>query len=82
MKLAACEYNASNNIPDSVVYKLHRMASGDGEDWVVAIQATYTMEQLDVIVEFVKEMSRIEWQHYNSDLAAEAAIRLRERLGR
>ncbi|ALX10412.1 hypothetical protein P350_02100 [Burkholderia cepacia JBK9] len=82
MKLAACEYSASNNITDSVVYKLHRMASGDGEDWLVAIQATYTMEQLDVIVEFLKEMSRVEWQYHDPDLAAEAAIRLRKRFGR
>ncbi|RQU77388.1 hypothetical protein DF133_35830 [Burkholderia cenocepacia] len=82
MKLAAREYSASNNIPDSVVCKLYRIASGDAEDWLAAIQATYAMELLGVIVEFLKEMGRVEWQHHDPDLAAEAAIRLRERFRR
>ncbi|MDN7861601.1 hypothetical protein QZM81_37935 [Burkholderia cepacia] len=82
MKLAACEYDASNNIPDSVVYKLHRIATGDADDWLAVILATYSTKQLDVIVEFLEEMSRVEWQHHDPDLAAEAAIRLRERFRR
>lgn len=82
MKLAACEYDASSNIPDSVVYKLHRIAAGDADDWLAAILATYSTEQLGVIVEFLEEMSRVEWHHHDPDLAAETAMLLRERFRR
>ncbi|WP_257248858.1 DUF6714 family protein [Burkholderia cepacia] len=82
MKLAACQYDASNDISDSVVYKLHRIAAGDADDWLAAILATYSTEQLGVIVEFLEEMSRVEWHHHDPDLAAETAILLRERFRR
>ncbi|KVS58225.1 DUF6714 family protein [Burkholderia cepacia] len=82
MKLAACEYDASNNIPDSVVHTLHRIAAGDADDWLDAILATYSTEQLDVIVEFLEEMSRVKWHRHDPDLAAETAILLRKRFRR
>lgn len=55
MKLEACKYDASSNIPDSIVYKLHRIAIGDANDWLATILATYSAKQLDVIVEFLEE---------------------------
>ncbi|AYZ66762.1 hypothetical protein EGY31_26820 [Burkholderia multivorans] len=81
MKLAACSYDESGNIPDSLVYKLHRMATGGADHLLHTISTTYSKSQCDVVVKFLDEMSRIEWQHQSPDLAAEAARLLREKIG-
>lgn len=82
MKLAAYEYNAPNNIPDSVVCKPRRMTAGDARNWLAEILATYSTEQLDVVVNFLEEMSLVEWQHQDPDLSADAAKLHQERFRR
>ncbi|WP_175964346.1 DUF6714 family protein [Burkholderia pyrrocinia] len=77
MKIATCDYDEADNIPDSLVYKLHRMATGGAKDWLGEILGTYSKDQRDSIVDFLDEMSRIEWRHQNPDLAADAARLLR-----
>ncbi|MGS0892894.1 DUF6714 family protein [Burkholderia stagnalis] len=78
MKIATHDYDEADNIPDSLVYKLHRMATGGAKDWLREILKTYSKDQRDSIVDFLDEMSRIEWRHQNPDLAADAALLLRE----
>ncbi|CAB3772781.1 hypothetical protein B7G54_37460 [Burkholderia puraquae] len=78
MKIATLEYDEADNIPDSLVYKLHRMATGGASDWLDEISKTYTKNQRDSIIDFLDEMSRIEWRHQDPDLAADAASLLRE----
>ncbi|KVM59380.1 hypothetical protein WJ58_09230 [Burkholderia ubonensis] len=79
IKLAIFDCNDADNIPDSLVYKLHRMATGGADSWLEEILKTYSRSQRDVIVEFLDEMSRIEWTYQDPDLAAEAAKLLREK---
>ncbi|MDR5884069.1 DUF6714 family protein [Caballeronia sp. LZ032] len=79
MKLVICDYRESENIPDSLVYKLHRVASDGADDWLNAILKTYSTSQRDVVVRFLDEMSQIEWQYQNPNLAAEAAELLRKK---
>ncbi|SDD76247.1 DUF6714 family protein [Paraburkholderia lycopersici] len=79
VKLAICDYNEADNIPDSLVYKLHRVATGGADNWREEILRTYSKDQRDIVVEFLDEMSRIEWGYQNPDLAAEAARLLREK---
>ncbi|HEM7809815.1 DUF6714 family protein [Burkholderia multivorans] len=79
MKIAICYYDESENIPDSVVYKLHRMATGGANDWLDEIMKVYSKNQRHIIIEFLDEMSRIEWRHHVPDLASEAASLLRKK---
>lgn len=79
MKISICHYDESENIPDSVVYKLHRMATGGANDWLDEIMRVYSKDQRHIIIEFLDEMSRIEWRHHVPDLASEAASLLREK---
>lgn len=78
MKMAICYYDESENIPDSVVYKLHRMATGGANDWLDEIMKVYSKNQRHIIIEFLDEMSRIKWRHHVPDLASEAASLLRK----
>ncbi|VWD38872.1 DUF6714 family protein [Burkholderia lata] len=78
MKIATREYDEADNIPDSLVYKLHRMATGGANDWLDEISKTYSKNQRDSIINFLDEMSRIEWRHQDPDLAADAASLLHE----
>lgn len=68
----------ADNIPDSLVYKLHRMATGGASDWLDEISKTYAKDQRNCIIDFLDEMSRIEWRHQVPDLAADAASLLRK----
>lgn len=77
MKLVISDFEASENIPDSLVYKLHRMATGGARSWLDEILKSYSKEQRAVVVQFLEEMSRIEWMHHEPDIAKEAARRLR-----
>ncbi|VBB14878.1 DUF6714 family protein [Burkholderia stabilis] len=79
MKIAICDYDEADNIPDSIVYKLHRMATGGANDWLSEILKTYSKDQRSTIIDFLDEMSRIEWKYHNPDLASEAARLLREK---
>ncbi|QRR08577.1 hypothetical protein FPJ27_19655 [Burkholderia sp. MS455] len=78
MKIATRDYDEADNIPDSLVYKPHRMTTSGAKDWLSEILKTYSKDQRDSIVDFLDEMSRIEWRHQNPDLAADAARLLRE----
>lgn len=79
MKIAIRDYDEADNIPDSIVYKLHRMATGGANDWLVEVLKMYSKDQRGTVIDFLDEMSRIEWRHHNPDLASEAARLLRER---
>lgn len=79
MKIAIHDYDEANNIPDSLVYKLHRMATGGANDWLDEILKMYSKDQRNTIIDFLDEMSRIEWRYHNPDLASEAARLLREK---
>jgi hypothetical protein len=78
-KMATANYDEAGSIPGSVAYKLHRMATGAANSWLEELERTYSRNQRDVILSFLRETSRIEWQHQVLDLAADAEIRLRER---
>lgn len=78
MKIATHEYDQADNIPDSLVYKLHRMATGDANDWLEEILKAYSKDQRDSIIDFLDEMSRIEWRYQDPDLAADTARLLRK----
>ena len=73
MKLSVFDCEDSDNIPDSVVLKLHRMAIGEADHWLNAILKGYSRDQRNIVVEFLDEMSRIEWKYHDPDLAADAA---------
>ncbi|WP_163012884.1 DUF6714 family protein [Burkholderia stabilis] len=79
MKISIVDYDKSDVIPDAVVYRLCDMAKGRAGENLLAILSSYTCEQLDLILDFLDEMSRIEWQLHEHDLAAEAARLLREK---
>lgn len=79
MKIAIRDYDEADNIPDSLVYKLHRMATGGANDWLREILRMYSKGQRDTIVNFLDEMSRVEWMYHHPDLASEAARLLREK---
>jgi hypothetical protein len=54
------------------------MATGGASDWLDEISKTYAKAQRNCIIDFLDEMSRIEWRHQDPDLAADAASLLRE----
>lgn len=49
------------------------------QDLVNGLMSSYTCEQLELIPNFLLEMSGIEWRHHNPDLASEAATLFREK---
>lgn len=79
MKISIVDYDEANVIPDTVVSRLSDMANGRADDNLSAILSSYTHEQLELILVFLSEMSRVEWRQYDPDLAAEALCLLRER---
>ncbi|WP_155641025.1 DUF6714 family protein [Burkholderia pseudomultivorans] len=79
IKIATCDYDDAGNIPDSLVYKLHRMATGGENDWLNEVLRTYSKDQRDIIIDFLDAMSRTEWRYHVPDLAFEAARLLREK---
>ncbi|MBU9387923.1 DUF6714 family protein [Burkholderia multivorans] len=79
MKISILDYEEADVISDTVVYRLCDMAKGRADDNPSAVLSSYTHEQLEVIPNFLLEMSRIEWRHHNPDLASEAATLLREK---
>lgn len=79
MKISIIDYDEADVIPDTVVYRLCDMAKGCADDNLSAILSNYTREQLDLILNFLREMSRVEWRLHKHDLAAETARLLREK---
>ncbi|AIO35141.1 hypothetical protein DM39_5018 [Burkholderia cenocepacia] len=79
MKISILDYEEADVISDTVVYRLCDMAKGRADDNLSAVFSSYTHEQLELIPNFLLEMSRIEWRHYSPDLASEAATLLREK---
>ncbi|WP_423393392.1 DUF6714 family protein [Burkholderia sp. LMG 21824] len=79
MKISIVDYDDADVIPDTVVYRMCDMAKGRADDNLSAILSSYTREQLGLVLDFLGEMSRIEWRHHNLDLASEAARLLREK---
>lgn len=79
MKISIVDYDEADVIPDTVVYRLCDMAKGRADDNLSAVLLSYTREQLDLVLDFLSEMSRVEWQQHEPDLAAEAARLLREK---
>ncbi|MBF5008010.1 DUF6714 family protein [Burkholderia pseudomultivorans] len=79
MKISILDYEEADVISDTVVYRLCDMAKGRADDNLSAVLSSYTHEQLELIPNFLLEMSRIEWRHYSPDLASEAATLLREK---
>lgn len=79
IKMAICHYDEAGNIPDSLVYKLHRMATGGENDWLNEVLRSYSKDQRSIIIDFLDAMSRTEWRYHAPDLAFEAARLLREK---
>ncbi|MEQ2052752.1 DUF6714 family protein [Burkholderia multivorans] len=79
MKISIIDYERADVIPDAVVYRLCDMAKDRADDNLSAVLSSYTHEQLEMVLNFLLEMSRTEWRHHNPDLAFEAATLLREK---
>ncbi|PRE50619.1 DUF6714 family protein [Burkholderia multivorans] len=79
IKIAICDYDDAGNIPDSLVCKLHRMATGGENDWLNEVLRSYSKDQRNIIIDFLDAMSRTEWRYRAPDLAFEAARLLREK---
>ncbi|MBU9675542.1 hypothetical protein KTF37_01620, partial [Burkholderia multivorans] len=69
IKMAICHYDEAGNIPDSLVYKLHRMATGGENDWLNEVLRSYSKDQRSIIIDFLDAMSRTEWRYHAPDLA-------------
>ncbi|KVC37311.1 hypothetical protein WS55_28665 [Burkholderia pseudomultivorans] len=79
MKISIIDYEEADVISDAVVRRMYDMAKDRADDNLSTVLSSYTREQLEVIPNFLLEMSRIEWRHQNPDLASEAATLLREK---
>ncbi|MBU9150546.1 hypothetical protein LGN04_07965 [Burkholderia multivorans] len=79
MKISILHYEQAGVISDTVVYRLCDMAKGRANDNLSAVLSSYTLEQLELIPNFLLEMSRVEWRYHNPDLASEASALLREK---
>ncbi|WP_152978387.1 DUF6714 family protein [Burkholderia multivorans] len=79
MKISIIDYEEADVISDAVVRRMYDMAKDRADDNLSAVLSSYTREQLETILNFLLEMSRIEWRHHNPDLASEAATLLREK---
>ncbi|MCO8592615.1 DUF6714 family protein [Burkholderia multivorans] len=79
MKISIIDYEEADVISDAVVRRMYDMAKDRADDNLSAVLSSYTREQLETILNFLLEMSRIEWRRHNPDLASEAATLLREK---
>lgn len=80
-RLQAC-FEKNFDIPTSIFIFLGtaiRVGEVMAQDLVNGLMSSYTCEQLELIPNFLLEMSRIEWRHHNPDLASEAATLFREK---
>ena len=79
MRISVLDFDEADVISDTVVYRLRDMGVGRAEENLNSVLLNYTKDQLNVILDFLSEMSRIEWQYHDPNLALEAYQLLSER---
>ncbi|MGN6086108.1 DUF6714 family protein [Trinickia sp.] len=79
MKISIVDFDDADVISDTVVYRLRDMGMGKAEDNLRSIMHSYTHAQMQVVLDFLSEMSEIEWKFHNPDVALIAHGCLRDK---